>query len=138
MSLGQLNDKDKINSDADFNAKQKHEEDYTNILHAYTENLKDSLNIKSRYKKKIFWFSFCTLVGSVILVPLTILFTPKDDWFTYLSVLLPILTSFLTVFIVIPKIITEYLFNTDEEKYMSEIIKHIQNYDSENENKASK
>lgn len=48
------------------------------------------------------------------------------------SIAVPALVSFLTIFFVIPKVITEYLFNSEEEKYMSEIIKNIQNYDKAN------
>lgn len=37
--------------------------------------------------------------------------------------------SFASVFIVLPKIIAEYLFNTSDEKNMVDIIKNMQEYD---------
>lgn len=81
----------------------------------------------------IFWLAFILLVGVfVLLVGLLIVLIWKKP-FTGIaercSIVLPALVSFLTVFFDIPKVITEYLLNSEEEKYMSEIIKNIQNYD---------
>lgn len=81
----------------------------------------------------VFWLAFILLAAVfVLLVGLLIVliwkkpFTSIAEW---CSIVLPALVSFHTVFFVIPKVITEYLLNSEEEKYMSEIIKTIQNYD---------
>lgn len=38
-------------------------------------------------------------------------------------------TAFISSFIIIPKIITKYLFNPEEEKHMRKIVQNIQKYD---------
>lgn len=128
-----------VKSDARFNketAKAKHESAYTTILDAYAENIEKTLKTKRLFKAMVFWLAFALLaLVFLLLVGLLIWsvwkkpFTGLKEWCT---VIIPALVSFLTVFFVIPKIITEYLFNSEEEKYMSEIIKNIQNYDKEN------
>ncbi len=42
-----------------------------------------------------------------------------------------LVSTYITAIIVIPKHITEYLFNSDEEKYMSEVMKIIVEYDAD-------
>lgn len=130
---------EKVKSDKQFNApspKDKHETAYTKILDAYADNIVQTLNKKSLFKTCVFWLTFALLAGGfLLLVGLLVIlilckpFTGIAEWCT---VVIPALVSFVTVFIVIPKVITEYLFNLEEEKYMSEIIKSIQNYDKEN------
>ena len=127
-----------VKSDARFNketAKDKHENAYTTILDAYAENIEKTLKTKRLLKAMVFWLAFALL--SIVFLLLVFLlfwlvwkkpFTGLKEWCT---VIIPALVSFLTVFFVIPKIITEYLLNSEEEKYMSEIIKNIQNYDKE-------
>lgn len=134
--LAELSGDERVESDKQFNApspKAKHETAYTQILDAYAENIEKTLKKKRCYKSMIFWLAFILLAGVfVLLVGLLIVliwkkpFTGIAEW---CSIVLPALVSFLTVFFVIPKVITEYLFNSEEEKYMSEIIKNIQNYD---------
>lgn len=115
--------------------KDKHETSYTAILDAYADNIKETLKIKRSYKTWVFWLTFILLAGvslfPILLLVIAIFWKPANlaEWCT---VVLPVLISFLTVFIVIPEVITKYLFNSEEEKYMSEIIKNIQNYDKEN------
>lgn len=108
--------------------KKVHEEDYTKILAAYAENLGITLKRKRRYKTLVFWLSYVLLIA-VSFVFGKMLFSDFENSAKWWSVIGPALASFLTVFIVIPKIITDYLFNAEEEKYMSEIIKNIQSYD---------
>lgn len=64
-----------------------------------------------------------------MLLILLILKKPLTGIAEWCSIVVPALAAFLTVFLVIPKVVTEYLFNAEEEKYMSEIIRNIQNYD---------
>ena len=119
-------------TDDEFNAEKnvsRHEKRYTDILDAYTDSLQETLKRKLKYKTWIFWLSFVLLcafpIGFVILVS-TKRFDSISEW---CAVIVPVLISFLTVFIVIPQVITQYLFNAEEEKYMSDVIKHIQDYD---------
>ncbi len=47
----------------------------------------------------------------------------------WLAAIIPLMISFLTVFIVIPKIITNYLFDKDEENHMLELLKVLIEHD---------
>lgn len=125
-------------SDAEFNIDvvSNHEKCYTDILRAYSENLEKTLVRKLFYKKCIFWLSFALLIIFPILILAVIIIIAGFQYYgcyinmaEWCSIIIPALISFLTVFIVIPKVITQYLFNSNEEKYMSDIIKHIQDYD---------
>lgn len=124
-------------TDDEFNAVRnvnQHERRYTDILNAYADDLDSTLKKKRTYKTIIFWLSFFLLcLFPVVFVALIVIITFFSASFenitNWISVIVPVLISFLTVFIVIPQVITQYLFNAEEEKYMSDIIKHIQDYD---------
>lgn len=123
-------------SDAEFNRQLNivnHEECYTDILKSYSKTLQTTLEKKLCYKKLIFWLSFMLLCIFPIIIVVIICLYLWDGYYDniagWCSVIIPALISFLIVFIVIPQVITQYLFNADEEKYMSDIIKHIQDYD---------
>ncbi len=113
------------------NNKSEHELTYTEILGAYSRNIKETLEQKRTYKKAIFWLSFVLLCLFTLAIIALIVFSflSQSTLVERISLIVPGLVSFLTVFIVIPHVITQYLFNADEEKYMSDIIKHIQDYD---------
>lgn len=135
-ALAALSDTGIVESDTEFNApspKDKHETSYTEILDAYAENIRETLKKKRLYKTFTFWLSFSLLTGVfvlfVVLLILLILKKPLTGIAEWCSIVVPALAAFLTVFLVIPKVVTEYLFNAEEEKYMSEIIRNIQNYD---------
>ena len=141
-ALNQLHG-DKVKSDNQFNKptpKDDHEQAYTKILDAYADNIHRTLKTKRLFKAMVFWLAFALLALVFILLVFLLVwsiwkkpFTGVKEWCT---VIIPALVSFLTVFFVIPKIITKYLFNSEEEKYMSEIIKNIQSYDKEDHSKA--
>ena len=122
----------KVDSDKDFNELTKqHENSYTQILKAYTTDLEKTLKTKRLYKHFVFWLAFVFLVVSFLFFGIMIIISLKlENLERTILAIIPVIISFLTIFIVIPHIITEYLFNLEEEKYMSEIIKNIQIYDS--------
>lgn len=133
-----LRSDDAVRSDRQFNGtapKEQHDNAYTSILNAYAENINETLRSKKRFKKTFFILSYTLLAGSFLSFFLLIMYLivkkPLTEVVEWCSVVVPALVSFLTVFIVIPKIIAEYLFNSEEEKYMSEIIKNLQDYDKE-------
>ena len=134
--LGQAKESSVI-SDEVFNENiQSHENSYTEILAAYQEDIKSTLKKKANYKPKVFWFSFLTLIGAcglVLFLTVTVIIKAihTDNLLLWIVTITETLLSFLTTFMVIPQVITNYLFNTEEEKYMSEIIKNIQSYDQE-------
>ena len=102
-----------------------------NTKTAYTTDLEKNLKTKRLYKHFVFWLAYVLLLASTGFFCYIILHSLKsDDMERTILAIVPVVISFLTIFIVIPHIITEYLFNLEEEKYMSEIIKNIQLYDS--------
>ncbi len=107
-----------------------HNEDYSALLDIYVANAKESLNDKRKYKKIFYYSSLIVLAGIIItlLISIIIAFTSKRSLQTIVT-LITAATSFMTAFIVIPKIIAEYLFNTSDETNFTDIIKNMQEYD---------
>ena len=121
-----------VETDYDFNFsenKKRHEKSYTNILEGYENNITITLKRKLTYKTIVFWVSIALLCVFPALLIWSFFFREVSSMKDACIEILPLLISFLTVYIVIPKVITEYLFNAEEEKYMSDIIKNIQDYD---------
>lgn len=132
-------DKDFVEMDISFNkqasSKEDHENSYTTILTTYANNIEKTLKDKHDYKKWFFYVSLGILVltflatfGILTVVAFRDLPVSCLEW---VSIVAPATISFLTIFIIIPEIITKYLFNLEEEKYMYRIIKSIQDYDKE-------
>ena len=124
-----LNENAPINDDRDFNtwARDTVKIDsglYSEILRTYKNNLLLALRKKRTFKQWVFWISLAILITSFILTVIVIFVFSKK-----LGVIASGVASLLTVYLTIPKIISDYLFNKDEEKYMCEIIKNIQKYD---------
>ena len=97
-----------------------------------TADIKVTLRSKRKLKEEfydicVFLLIFTCTVFCLVILLMILGLVPSD------SVAIPvgIIVSFLTVFIVIPHTITTYLFNTEEEKYMAEIIKSVQDHDVE-------
>ena len=132
-----LEGRNEVKTESQLSDKEQHEASYTEILKAYTKSIQKTLCWKFWFKVAMFFLSYALLIA----VSVWLFFALKGsvaskeaveavfDWKEWLVSIGPVVVSFLTVFIVIPKVITEYLFNSEEEKYMSEIIKNIQDYD---------
>lgn len=107
-----------------------HNEKYSALLDIYVANAKESLCDKRKYKKIFYYGSLTVLAGIIItlLISIVIAFTSKSSLQTIVT-LITVATSFMTAFIVIPKIIAEYLFNTSDETNFTDIIKNMQDYD---------
>lgn len=99
------------------------EEFYSSIVQNYSNNLEKSLEFKNKGKSCFFIFSCTVLFLSMVTYCITLI--RNYDALAIISASI----SFITALIDIPIIIAKYLFNTDEEKYMSEIISSIQTYD---------
>ncbi len=105
---------------------------YTRLLGVYVSNAKNTLPKKLKLKEDfyhlcVFILSFtCAMFFIVIFLMLTGV-VPADN----IAVIIGTFVSFLTVFIVIPHTIASYLFNSEEEKYMTDIIKSMQEHDVE-------
>ena len=124
----------------DIVSMESHNESYTNILKAYSDSLKENLKFKNTCKN---WFFYlCMAVMGIICISLVvILFVITYMTFKYqhlsfqinniVAIVTAIGVAFISSFIIIPKIITEYLFNLKEEENMMNIIQNIQKHDLE-------
>lgn len=117
-------------SELDTGYLSHHNDDYSALLDIYVENARHSLNDKRQYKKIFYYSSLAVLGGIIFILIITIIFAffSKSSVQTIVT-LVTVATSFMTAFIVIPKIIAEYLFNTSDESNFTDIIKNMQDYD---------
>lgn len=99
-------------------------------------------SIKKRKNKQIlFVIAMILLLGipifSLLLISVTLVCLAVG-WITALESLpelLTALTTLLGTFMVIPKMITKYLFNEKEEKHLADMISKIQDYDRDIRNR---
>ena len=105
---------------------------YTRLLDIYVKNAEITLETKRRHKEEFYHLCECILsitcfiFFSVIFLMLTEGIKSDD-----VSIIFGAFVSFLTVFVVIPRTIAKYLFNAEEEKYMTDIIQSVQNHDTQ-------
>lgn len=140
-----------IKSDTDLDKNDsdsllKHNEQYTSLLSTYVTHTKRSLDYKYLKKNVIFTISMILFVAIPVIVFVTIIYclhiTTLHPYIGVINVLPEIVTAFgalIATYITIVKLITQYLFNKNEEKAMQKIITTIQNYDMHirNQNKKS-
>lgn len=129
-----------IKSDAEIKTKKdlNYEENrrsgtYSEILQNYQNYINKALIAKICFK----WITFIVVIiiltfisvsTMIIFIKCISLNMEIVDW---ISIAIPTLTSFLSSFIILPKIITEYLFSKDEETNMRDFIKLVMEYDSQ-------
>lgn len=118
---------------------------YINILDIYKDNLDSSMEYKRDFKKEFFTIIkrimyilivvfILSLIVSFLIFVIMVLKNYKSTTMIA-GAITTVISSFVTMAVSIyelPKIITEYLFNKEEDTLMSEIIKNIQNYEIEN------
>lgn len=108
----------------------RHGELYTRLLSIYVEHAEQTLRAKRRFKKEFYGLCehilriSCGVFLCMVFLMMTGVVSMADP-----VALIGTFVSFLTVFIVIPQLITKYLFNLEEEKYMTDIIKSVQDHD---------
>lgn len=135
-----LSSSNKIKNDddlrqTDIGSLGRHISDYDNILRNYANHVDKTLKHKRTMKIIFFGISVFTMFSCILIVGLCIFHLLKnilDDGFDILDYIAPTvtaITSFLTVYIIIPKIIAKYLFNSKEDDAMKNIIASIQDYD---------
>lgn len=131
-SYKEVNSDKELLRDSDTFSMKLHNRQYDELLSCYVCNTKDSFKAKQLYKKIFFWLSIGILVFIVILLIFTtVVCIFKKFEVSVIGILIPVATSFLTVFIVIPQLITKYLFNEMEEENMSKMVGNIQQMDIE-------
>lgn len=115
----------------------EHNEQYTELLKAYVEDFKYNAINKRKNKQELFmiaknllkWIPIITFI--FMFVTLMCMAFGKVDVLEALSGLVTALAALLGTFMIVPKMITKYLFNKKEEKHLAEIISKIQDYDRE-------
>lgn len=91
----------------------------------------DKVFSNADYYKKIFFYGCIFILGAMVVALGATLFCAAkwENAMTTVSSLVTITISFAATFIVLPKIIAEYLFSTYDESNMADIIKNMQEYD---------
>ena len=120
---------------SDVSSLSKHNHQYTKLLKTYVKEFKINSKNKSNNKESIFiiakrlltyipLFTCFFMLATLLLLALNVI-----DFLEAIPGLLTALVSLIGTFMVIPQMITEYLFDKDEEKHLAEIISRIQEYD---------
>lgn len=134
LSYNQIkNDEDLRQSD--IGSLGRHICDYDNILRNYATHVDKTLKHKRIMKAIFFGLSVFTMFACIIIIGVCVIYLLSNicnqnfDILDYLAPSITAITSFLTVYIIIPKIIAKYLFNSKEDEVMKNIIASIQEYD---------
>lgn len=120
----------------------KHSGIYTKILNEYYESIKRSLILKNLLKI-IFFIITMVAFGVVVYIfskSLTDVYellksllekekVNTESIIGMITIVVPAACSLIVALVKIPKIIAKYLFNKEEDNYISKIIKDIQDYD---------
>ena len=122
---------------SDTSSLSEHNRQYTELLKAYVKDFQQNSLDKKRNKKQLFIIAKGLLVFTPVITVLYMFVTlgclvfQKIDFLESLPGLFTALASLIGTFMVVPQMITKYLFNKNEEKHLSEIIGKIQEYDKE-------
>ena len=123
---------DELQNDDRIRMKERNKK-YSEVLDAYVSNTKKVLWIKLVFRVIFLLVSMGALVG-IFVVFCAVLWWAANGKIEagYLETVVTIISSMaamMTVFIVLPKIMTKYLFDVEEEKNIYNIVKQIQDYD---------
>lgn len=121
---------------SDASSLSNHNNQYTTLLETYVSYFKDNLKNKSNdkqdlfkiTKRLLFWIPLSTII--LMFTSLALIVLNKIDTLEVLPELITAMVALIGTFMAIPKMITKYLFNKEEDKYLTEIIGKIQKYDS--------
>lgn len=106
---------------------------YTEVLDAYITNTKKVLCVKLVFRIIFLLVSIGALVGTFVVFCIVLWWAANSkieagDLKTVVSII-SAMVSMMTVFIILPKIMTKYLFDVEEEKNIYNMVKQIQDYD---------
>lgn len=113
----------------------KHNDQYTKLLEAYVSYFEESSKEKNNNKKDLFnvskrllfWIPLAIIF--LIFISLYCLATNRLSSLELIPGMITAMTTLIGTFLVIPKMITKYLFNKNEENHLANIISKIQEYD---------
>ncbi|MBD5511785.1 MAG: hypothetical protein HDR08_11135 [Lachnospiraceae bacterium] len=134
-NVQQIKTEDALLHRSDTSSLSEHNEYYTALLKAYVEEFRENSQNKRKNKKDLFDIAkmllvFVPLGTFIFLIATLCLFAyDKINIFESLPGLFIALTSLLGTYMVVPQMITKYLFNKKEEKRLAKIISKIQKYD---------
>lgn len=135
-SSGQAVDSDaKLLRSSDTSSLSAHNEQYTALLKAYVDNFKAVSKSKKTNKEQLFKIAkrllFWTPIATfgIIICSLYCVVSGKMTAVEVIPELVTALGTVVGTFLLIPKMITSYLFNEKEEDHLKEIIGKIQDYD---------
>ncbi len=120
---------------SDTSSLSEHNEQYTELLKAYVLDFKLNTQEKRKNKKELFLIAKYLLFwvpATAILFMCGTLFCLAFgivEVYETLPGLITSLAALIGTFMVVPQMITKYLFNKKEEDHLSEIIGKIQEYD---------
>lgn len=105
---------------------------YTELLRNYIASYEDKDNEKRKYKKVFFWVTIvilCLIVAACLGFIGIIVVVGKDNY-TEIGAIIGSVIGIITALIAIPKIIAEHLFPVNEESNMIDMVKNMQDNDS--------
>ncbi len=123
---GGLNPNNSVKDDKGLKARS---DMYNHILSDYRDSIHNTLKSKHVYKIVTYIIVSSILVAITASTIVLLFMYSKFDSVEWIAVAVPMMISFLTTFIVIPKIIAGYLFDKDEEKHMTDLLKILIEYD---------
>ena len=111
---------DELQNDDRIRMKERNKK-YSEVLDAYVSNTKKVLWIKLVFR--VIFVVFCAVLwwaanGKI-----------EAGYLETVVTIISSMAAMMTVFIVLPKIMTKYLFDVEEEKNIYNIVKQIQDYD---------
>lgn len=118
----------------------EHGKNLSALLNEYTSNYRKRNSTNRWFRLVFFCVSISILIGLTIIAPGSILFLlykEKISNFAAISGFFTSMISMLASIIVLPKIIAEYLFSTNEDVTNAEIVKEIIKSDLEIRNKLN-
>lgn len=126
------NSDEELQRDDRLRMKERNEK-YSEILSLYTSDVKKVLWTKFIFRIIFLVVSLAALIGTFVVFCVVLWWLiHKNVNVGYLETIVSVLSSMVsmvTVFIVLPKIMTKYLFDTEEEKNIYNVVKQIQDYD---------
>ena len=119
--------------------RKKHSQSYTELIEEYVKILKRNALLKLFFKTLFFVITMGILIGLTCVFSKTIFdmsnAVKKNKDLTIksltsvITIVVPAISSLIVALIKIPQTIAQYLFDTEEDKFMNKIIENIQHYD---------
>lgn len=107
---------------------------YTVLLTEYITNYKDKAKAKEEYKCEFFRVTinvFQAISIATIFICIMVVLCKEHATIADVSIVISAFAGMISALMIIPRIIAEYLFPADEESYMIQLVKSMQDNDSQ-------